>query len=194
MTIERSHCPGNGRSTSSSEQSETYQRNKTFIYYCVFMIPIPIYKYISIYTLAPYLHDSWYLGMTITFESDSDVFIYPLEKIISFAGENTYLFIANCVWWIAAVIGLDTELIIYIDNLEARRRKSNYRPVSETPGDIARRVSPEKQPSEHTFDPLRKTGKGRINPLPQTKKQLRKARQAERRKKAKLRNLKQILD
>jgi len=132
--------------------------------------------------------------MTITFESDSDVIIYALEKITSFARENTFLFVANCVWWIAAVVGLDTWLTIYIDNLEARKRISNYRPVSETPRDIARSVAQEKQPSDHTLDPFRKTRKGRINQLVQTKTQLRKARQAESRKKAKLRNLKQILD
>jgi hypothetical protein len=33
MTIKISNCPGNERSSSSSEQSETYQRKKTFIYY-----------------------------------------------------------------------------------------------------------------------------------------------------------------
>jgi hypothetical protein len=33
------------RTSSSSEQSESYQRKKTFIYYCVFMIPIPIIIY-----------------------------------------------------------------------------------------------------------------------------------------------------
>jgi hypothetical protein len=94
--------------------------------------------------VAPYLHDTRCVGMTITFECDSDVFIYALEKIVSFARENTDLFVANCVWWTAAVIGLDTELIIYIDNVEARERISNYQTVSETPGDIARGVSPEK--------------------------------------------------
>jgi hypothetical protein len=36
------------RTSSSSEQSETYQRKKTFIYYCVFMIPIPIIIQINI--------------------------------------------------------------------------------------------------------------------------------------------------
>jgi hypothetical protein len=91
--------------------------------------------------------------MTITFESDSDVIIYVLEKIISFARENTYLLVANCIWWIAAVIGLDTWLITYIDNLEARKRISNYRPVSETPQHIARSVAQEKEPSDHTLDP-----------------------------------------
>jgi hypothetical protein len=50
--------------------------------------------------------------MTITFENDSDVIVYALEKIISFARGNQYLFVANCLWWIAGIIGLDKGLII----------------------------------------------------------------------------------
>jgi hypothetical protein len=73
------------------------------------------------------------MQMTITFENDSDVIIYGLEKIISFARENQYLFVANCVWWIAGIIGLDTGLQRYIDNLESRNRIIDNRVISETP-------------------------------------------------------------
>jgi hypothetical protein len=59
--------------------------------------------------------------MTITFETDSDVIVYALEKIVSFAKENQYLFVANCAWWIAGIIGLDSGLTTFIDNLEIRR-------------------------------------------------------------------------
>jgi hypothetical protein len=89
--------------------------------------------------------------MTITFENDSEVIIYGLEKIISFARENEYLFVANCAWWIAGVIGLDSELTIHIDNLHTRRQvnlrepasapETLLRSVSQTPRDIARSVS-----------------------------------------------------
>ena len=58
--------------------------------------------------------------MTITFDNDSDVIVYALEKIVSFARENQYLFVANCAWWIARVIGLDNRLTIHIDNLASR--------------------------------------------------------------------------
>jgi len=117
--------------------------------------------------------------MTITFENDSEVIVYALETIISFARENQYLFMANYAWWIAGIIGLDSWLIIHIDNLEARKEIINYRAVSETSRDIAREVSPEQQRSKYIPDPLTLTRRGRINPLLQTKRQLRKARRAE---------------
>jgi hypothetical protein len=123
--------------------------------------------------------------MTITFENDSDVIVYALEKIISYAREQQYLFVANCTWWIAGIIGLDSKLIAYIDNHRSHQpgaprieKEIHYRGVSETPRDIAREVSPEKQLTTDIPDPLRRTRKGRINPLPQTKNQLKKARKA----------------
>jgi hypothetical protein len=79
--------------------------------------------------------------MTITFESDSDIIVYALEKIISFARENQYLFVANCAWWLAGVIGLDSGLIIFIDCLETRKQAYQPREVSTTPRDIARSIS-----------------------------------------------------
>jgi hypothetical protein len=132
--------------------------------------------------------------MTITFENDSDVIVYALKKVITFARENQYLLLGNCAWWIAGVIGLDSGLTIYIDNLHSRRQNNQREPipkrnnleaeVSPTPRDIARGVSSEDKSSKYIPDPLRRTRKGRINPLPQTKRQLKKARQAENRKKA----------
>jgi hypothetical protein len=104
--------------------------------------------------------------MTITFENDNDVIVYALEKIISFAREHQYFFVANCAWWIAGVLGLDFGLIIFIDNLETRRTGNNNRAISAIPRDIARGVSPGKVNSDFVSDPLRRTRKGRINPLP----------------------------
>jgi hypothetical protein len=116
--------------------------------------------------------------MTITFEHDSDVIVYGLEKIISFARENQYLFVANCVWWIAGIIGLDIGLQLYIDNLEPRKATIVNRAISETPRDIARGVSPDEPSSDYIPEPLRRVRRGRINPLPQSKNQLKKARKA----------------
>jgi anion-transporting ArsA/GET3 family ATPase len=79
--------------------------------------------------------------MTITFENESDVIVYALESIISFARENQYLFVSNCAWWIAGIIGLDTGLTIFIDNLESRKRIGQHREISTKPRDIARSVS-----------------------------------------------------
>jgi hypothetical protein len=78
--------------------------------------------------------------MTIIFENDSDVIVYALEKVISFARENEYLLVANCAWWIAGIIGLDSGLIAHINNL-AFRKNDHCQQVSPTPRDIARSVS-----------------------------------------------------
>jgi len=121
--------------------------------------------------------------MPITFENDSDVIVYALEKIISFARNIQYLFVANCVWWIAGIIGLYEDLRIHIDNLTLRER--TIRVVSSTPRDIPRNISLDldkqalSSSANYISDPVRRTRKGRVNPLPQSKKQLKKARQAE---------------
>ena len=56
--------------------------------------------------------------MTITFENDNDVIVYALEKIISYTRNNQYIFLAQIVWWISCIIGLQQGLIIHIDNLK----------------------------------------------------------------------------
>jgi len=55
--------------------------------------------------------------MTINFENENDVIVYALEKIISYAQKNRYIFVAQSVWWIASVIGLSDGLVIHINNL-----------------------------------------------------------------------------
>jgi len=55
--------------------------------------------------------------MTITFENDNDVKVYALKKIISYPRENQYIFLAQIVWWISSVIGLQQKLVIRVDNL-----------------------------------------------------------------------------
>jgi len=81
--------------------------------------------------------------MTKTFENANDVIVYGLKKIIPFARENQYLFKANCVWWLAGVIGLDQGIIIRIDYLRARA--NTFRSISPTPRDMARIRSPPTQ-------------------------------------------------
>jgi hypothetical protein len=58
--------------------------------------------------------------MTITFESDQDVIVYALEKIIAFARNHQHIFLAQSVWWISSIIGLQEGLVIHIDNLRSR--------------------------------------------------------------------------
>jgi len=102
-------------------------------------------------------------GMTLTFENDSDVIVYALQKILSFARENQYLFVANCVWRIAGIIGLDSGLVIHINNLESRRGVA-LRVVSTTPRDIARSVSVKSDQINLEEELLPRKGKTRQRP------------------------------
>jgi hypothetical protein len=164
--------------------------------------------------------------MTITFENDNDVIAYALEKIIAYARRTQQLFVAQCVWWLASVIGLELGLVAHIDNLRVREglvpgepkeplRDSEQRPerqesaksdlqaanvhpdrvsqvtytreVSATPRDLA-----EDQRLDQLLDKAelyitesvqaRNTlsQRNRVNPLPQTKAQLKKARKTKR--------------
>jgi hypothetical protein len=70
--------------------------------------------------------------MTITFEYEQDVIVYALEKVISHARENQYIFLAQSVWWISSILGLQEGLIIHVDNLKAR---ANIR-KSDSQGDL----------------------------------------------------------
>jgi len=79
--------------------------------------------------------------MTISFESDSEVIIYCLEKIIAFSQSQGYICAAQCVWWLASIIGLELGLIIHIDNLRARESVSLRTTASVVPReDIVSRV------------------------------------------------------
>jgi len=58
--------------------------------------------------------------MTITFENDNDVIVYALEKVISYAKRTQQIFVAQVVWWLASVIGIERGLISYIDTIQSR--------------------------------------------------------------------------
>jgi len=62
--------------------------------------------------------------MLITFENDYDVIVYTLEKVIAYARRTQQIFVSQCVWWLASVIGLESGLINYIDTL--RGREGNF--------------------------------------------------------------------
>jgi hypothetical protein len=55
--------------------------------------------------------------MTITFENDNDVIVYALAKVIAYARRTQQVFVAQCVWWLASIVGLETGLINHIDIL-----------------------------------------------------------------------------
>ena len=55
--------------------------------------------------------------MTISFKNDNDVIVYALEKVIAYARINQHIFLAQSAWWISSIIGLQAELVSYIDKL-----------------------------------------------------------------------------
>jgi hypothetical protein len=58
--------------------------------------------------------------MTITFENDNDDIVYALEKIIYHARRTQQIFVAQCIQWLASIIGLYQGLVSYIDNQQSR--------------------------------------------------------------------------
>jgi len=63
--------------------------------------------------------------MTITFESDKNMIVYDLEKIISYARNNQYIFLVQSVWWISSIIGLLEGLVTSIDNSKVPNQIGN---------------------------------------------------------------------
>jgi hypothetical protein len=66
--------------------------------------------------------------MTITFENESNVIVYALEKIVLHARKTQQIFVAHCVWWLASIIGLEKGLVNYLEHLQTRLN------VTDTPG------------------------------------------------------------
>jgi hypothetical protein len=132
--------------------------------------------------------------MTITFENENDVVVYALEKVISYARRMQQIFVAQCVWWLASIIGLDQELVNYIDNLKSRinvsiipeKAPSVERNVSPTPRDNQEDLRQDKilkECEEYLKDSKRlreiaslkakgRTSSGRINPTTISQKRL----------------------
>jgi hypothetical protein len=58
--------------------------------------------------------------MTITFEHDNDVIVYALEMIISYPKRTQQIFMAQCIWWLASVLRLESDFVDHIDKLHGR--------------------------------------------------------------------------
>jgi len=156
---------------------------KTLQYYYVFIRYLyRLWRYqmmISVVAAAPHL---W---MSITFKNEADIIFWTLAKLLVTFQERQYLFAAQCIWWIGAFVQLDPALRFLIDNRELPSAWLNddqtradviEREISSTLRDIQRRsLSEEREaPAEIQYwtDPLRRTRKWRIVPLPTTRNQL----------------------
>ena len=58
--------------------------------------------------------------MAISFENNNDVIVYALEKILSYARDNHYIFLGQSILWILSIIEFQQGLVIHIDNLKER--------------------------------------------------------------------------
>jgi hypothetical protein len=137
--------------------------------------------------------------MTIIFENDNDIIVYALEKIISYARNSQQIFVAQCVWWLALIIGLEQGLVNYIDNIQSR---SEISIIPEEVPDIKEFISPEPRDTQEDerrnrvlkgceqflmnskrlrgVAKLKSSGKtklGQINPLKASRKSLRVAKE-----------------
>jgi hypothetical protein len=65
------------------------------------------------------------LRMTITFENHNDVIGYALETTISYPRNNHYIVLAQSVWCMSSIIGLQKGLIAHIDCLSIRSNIGN---------------------------------------------------------------------
>jgi hypothetical protein len=61
--------------------------------------------------------------MTLNFENENDVVVSALEKVIAHPRRSQHIFVAQCVWWLASIIGLEQGLVIHIDNVHSRLSK-----------------------------------------------------------------------
>jgi hypothetical protein len=80
--------------------------------------------------------------MTITFENDNDGITYAFEKVISHARRTQQIFVAQCVWWIASIIGLQQKRANYIDNNQLRQEVNI---VPEKAPDFTKSISPDRR-------------------------------------------------
>jgi hypothetical protein len=85
--------------------------------------------------------------MTITCKDNNDIIVYALEKITSHARKTLQIFVAQCVWWLESIIGLEQGLINYIDNTQSRVEVTVTSDVS--PSTVDKTIEkPEKVPQD----------------------------------------------
>jgi len=98
-----------------------------------------------------------------------------------------YLFAAQCIWWLAALVVLDPALCYFLDDLGFPSdqfhdnelcgpiRVSIGRVISSTPPDVKHRTESDEYEvptnDEYQAEPSRRTRYGRVNAIPQTQRQ-----------------------
>jgi hypothetical protein len=75
--------------------------------------------------------------MAIRIESDDNIIVYVLDKIISYAMTTKKTFVAQLVWWLTSIIGLVQGFVIYIENLVSQEDIFIRKPPIPLPGQLA---------------------------------------------------------
>jgi len=60
------------------------------------------------------------LQMTVTFENDINIIVYAQDQVIAYDRRIEQIVVAQCIWWLASVWGLEEGLIVHIDNLAGK--------------------------------------------------------------------------
>jgi len=126
--------------------------------------------------------------MSISFKNKSDRLLSTFAKLLVAFELPQYLFAAQCIWWIAMLVQLDPALQYFLDHREFPSEvwchneepeiieASLEREIPVGPGDIQQwsviAESPVPANTHHQADPLGRTRKGKLNPSPTTRKQL----------------------
>jgi len=126
--------------------------------------------------------------MSITFKNGVDILLWTLPKLLVTFEERRYLFAAQCIWWIAALVHLDPALRYFIETWKFPPEEIDVSEISESPRPpIEKEFSPTptyiqwqsesdnyKIPvrDQYQANPPRWTQTGRIIPVPKTQKQL----------------------
>jgi len=142
--------------------------------------------------------------MSITCSHKADVLLWNQAKLIATFHAKQYVFAAQCVWWISAIIGLQPVLVYFIDNqrfsskadlgeshqpvtISRDNQKSRTRETTNCDRENLRldQVLDEAEAfiewseaarKQFVTDPLCQTRQGHINPLLSAKAHLKKAR------------------
>jgi hypothetical protein len=77
--------------------------------------------------------------MTLNMENDNVGIVYALEKIISYARYNQYICLAQRVWWISSIVGLQSGLFNHIENFKEQTNSAGLK-MSDTPWDGIRQL------------------------------------------------------
>jgi hypothetical protein len=70
--------------------------------------------------------------------------VYTIEKVISYARRTQQIFVAQCVWWLASIIGFEQGLVNYGDNIQSHIEVTV---TSEESPEMSVAVSSQVQPS-----------------------------------------------